>query len=144
MNDTQKVQKVIAEFCVHPIEKIRHKIEYGEFLWEVDEYKGENEDLVIAEVEFEHEEDYRKMLDLGKPPWVGKEITGDAWQYTNARLSVRSTHVVVSFCLTHMGCFSIVLARRSKFSSTYFYSRGNQSHCFRRDSGGALIIGKNH
>ena len=89
MNDTQKVQKVIAEFCVHPIEKIRHKIEHGEFLWEVDEYKGENEGLVIAEVEFEHEEDYRKMLDLGKPPWAGKEITGDAWQYTNARLSVR-------------------------------------------------------
>jgi len=85
LNDTQKVQKVIAEFCVHPIEKRRHKIEYGEFLWEVDEYKGENEGLVIAEVEFEHEEDYRKMLDLGKPPWVGKEITGDAWQYTNAR-----------------------------------------------------------
>jgi len=75
LNDTQKVQKVIAEFCIHPIEKIRHKIEYGEFLWEVDEYKGENEGLVIAEVEFEHEEDYRKMLDLGKPPWVGKEIT---------------------------------------------------------------------
>ncbi len=88
-NDTQKAQKVIAEFCAHPIKKIRHKIEHGGFLWEIDEYKGENEGLVIAEVEFEHEEDYRKMLDLGKPPWVGKEITGDAWQYTNARLSVR-------------------------------------------------------
>ena len=88
-NDTQKAQKVIAEFCAHPIKKIRHTIEHAEFLWEIDEYKGENEGLVIAEVEFEHEEDYQKMSDLGKPPWVGKEITRDAWQYTNARLSVR-------------------------------------------------------
>jgi len=88
-NETQKARQVIAEFCAHPIKKIRHKIEHGEFLWEVDEYKGENEGLVIAEVEFEHEEDYQKMSDLGKPPWVGKEITRDAWQYTNTRLSVR-------------------------------------------------------
>ena len=63
---------------------------------------------------------------------------------TKCRLADRSTHVVVSFCLTHMGCFSIVLAWKSKFLSTYFYSRGNQRHCFRRDLGGALIIGKNH
>ena len=87
--DPQKANKVIEEFCTHPIEKTRHTIEHKGFLWEVDEYKGENAGLVIAEVEFEHEEDYRKMLELGKPPWAGQEITRDAWQYTNARLSVQ-------------------------------------------------------
>jgi CYTH domain-containing protein len=89
LNDVQKAKKVIEEFCSHPIEKIRHTIEHGGFLWEVDEYGGENEGLVIAEIEFEHEEDYGRMLALGKPPWVGLEITRDAWQYTNARLSVQ-------------------------------------------------------
>jgi CYTH domain-containing protein len=80
---------VIREFCPHPIRKIRHKIEHKGFLWEIDEYQGENEGLVVAEVEFEQEAEYQRMMDLGKPPWAGKEITHDAWLYTNARLAVR-------------------------------------------------------
>ena len=89
LTDAQKAKEVIEEFCTHPIEKTRHTIEHKGFLWEVDEYSGENAGLVIAEVEFEHEDDYRKMSALGMPPWVGQEITRDAWQYTNARLAVR-------------------------------------------------------
>ena len=89
LNDTKKAQKVIEEFCNHPVEKIRHTIEHGQFLWEVDEYLGENEGLVVAEVEFKHEEDYQKMSMLGRPPWVGKEISHDVKLYTNARLAVR-------------------------------------------------------
>ncbi len=89
IEDMQKALRVIEEFCEHPIEKTRHTIAHGKFLWEVDEYRGESQGLVVAEVEFEHENAYHEMLNLGKPPWVGKEITHDAWQYTNARLAVR-------------------------------------------------------
>jgi CYTH domain-containing protein len=89
LHNTPTARLAVKEFCPHPIQKIRHKIAYGEFLWEIDEYQGENEGLVVAEVEFEHEADYQRMMDLGKPPWAGKEITHDAWLYTNARLTVR-------------------------------------------------------
>lgn len=89
LTDTRKAQKVIDEFCDHPIQKVRYTIKHGDFSWEVDEYKGENQGLVVAEIEFQYEDEYRKMLEVGKPSWVGKEITHSAWQYTNACLSVR-------------------------------------------------------
>jgi len=89
LDDLDKAREVIDTFCAHPIEKIRHRIRSGDFLWEVDEYRGENEGLVIAEVEFERAQDYQRMLAQGKPPWVGKEITEGQWQYTNMLLAQR-------------------------------------------------------
>jgi len=89
LNDVEKAKEVIHSFCNHPIEKIRHRIQHLGFLWEIDEYQGENEGLVIAEVEFEREEDYQRMLAQGKPQWVGMEITEGHWHYTNMLLAER-------------------------------------------------------
>lgn len=89
LDDLQKAKELIRSFCSYPIEKIRHTISHGDFLWEVDEYKGENKGLVIAEIEFEQEKDFDRMLKQGKPGWVGKNITVDHWQYTNMRLAER-------------------------------------------------------
>lgn len=89
LDDLKKAKEVIHTFCPHPITKIRHRIRHLDFLWEIDEYRGENEGLVIAEVEFEHEEDYQRMLAQGKPQWVGMEITKGYWQYTNMLLAER-------------------------------------------------------
>ena len=89
LDDVEKAKEVIYTFCAHPIEKVRHRIEHRDFQWEIDEYRGENEGLVIAEVEFEREEDYQRMLAHGKPQWVGKEITEGHWQYTNMLLAER-------------------------------------------------------
>ncbi|MEZ4579609.1 MAG: hypothetical protein R2875_16840, partial [Desulfobacterales bacterium] len=85
----EKAKQVIHTFCPHPIEKIRHIIRHQDFQWEIDEYQGENEGLVIAEVEFDHEVDYNRMLSHGKPAWAGKEITEGHWHYTNMRLAER-------------------------------------------------------
>jgi adenylate cyclase len=52
------------------IEKVRHDIPWNGLLWEVDVFTGDNEGLVLAEIELDHE---RQPFDL--PPWVGTEVT---------------------------------------------------------------------
>ncbi|HTN20468.1 MAG TPA: CYTH domain-containing protein [Pelobium sp.] len=50
------------------------------YMFEVDEFHGENQGLVIAEIELEDEDDY-----FEKPQWLGAEVTGDQ-KYYNAML----------------------------------------------------------
>ena len=58
------------------IDKTRHLVKAGEFTIEVDEFHGDNEGLVVAEVE---------LPDVGatfeRPVWLGKEVTGDERYY---------------------------------------------------------------
>lgn len=65
------------------IEKYRRKISYEGMLWEVDEFLGENQGLVVAEIELESE--HQKFA---KPDWVGEEVTQDA-RYYNSNLSAQ-------------------------------------------------------
>lgn len=60
------------------IEKKRFLVKSGEFVFEVDEFLGENEGLVIAEIELQDEEQ-----DFTKPNWLGKEVTGDVRYYNS-------------------------------------------------------------
>lgn len=62
------------------IEKARYKIEFGGFIWEVDEFFGVNKGLVVAEIELESEDQH-----FEKPSWVGEEVTGDP-RYFNSNL----------------------------------------------------------
>lgn len=55
----------------------------GELLVEVDEYSGELDGLVVAEVEFPDEEAARAFE---PPAWFGRELTGD-WRYANRSLA---------------------------------------------------------
>jgi len=54
------------------IEKTRHIVPYGGFIWEVDEYGGELAGVVIAEVELPTME-----TQFARPDWLGSEITDD-------------------------------------------------------------------
>lgn len=63
------------------IDKIRYEIPVGNHVFEVDEFCGENEGLVVAEVELKNENEPFK-----KPAWLGKEVTNDE-RYYNAYLS---------------------------------------------------------
>ena len=73
--------EMLKELCHKPlIEKDRYKIPFEGFIWEVDEFKGENEGLVFAEIELSYE-----GQKFTKPAWVGKEVTGDS-RYYNANL----------------------------------------------------------
>ena len=63
------------------IEKRRYYIQQGEHTFEVDEFYGENQGLIIAEVELQTEQDV-----IQRPDWLGSEVTGEV-KYYNAMLS---------------------------------------------------------
>ena len=60
--------------------KTRYHIEHSGFIWEVDEFLGANQGLVIAELELEHEDQT-----FSKPSWIGEEVTHDK-KYLNVNL----------------------------------------------------------
>jgi CYTH domain-containing protein len=62
------------------IEKKRYKIKQGEFVWEIDEFFGDNQGLIVAEIELVSEDQA-----FDKPRWVGEEVTGDP-RYFNSNL----------------------------------------------------------
>lgn len=64
------------------IDKTRHLIKNtdGKHIWEVDVFNGNNEGLVIAEIELNDENDV-----FDRPSWLGKEVTGDQ-RYYNSNL----------------------------------------------------------
>ncbi|MBL7869504.1 MAG: CYTH domain-containing protein [Flavobacterium lindanitolerans] len=63
------------------IDKIRYEVRSGNHVFEVDEFFGDNEGLVIAEVELKSEDET-----FEKPDWLGSEVTNDE-RYYNAFLS---------------------------------------------------------
>ncbi len=77
-------EEMLENTCEQPIiEKRRFLYNSGDYLWEIDEFHGVNEGLIIAEIELP---DRNATFTL--PPFVGKEVTGDP-QYYNAVLSKR-------------------------------------------------------
>lgn len=62
------------------IDKTRYIIPSGKHTFEVDEFFGENQGLVMAEVELVSEEEPYE-----KPPFIGEEVTGDR-RYYNSHL----------------------------------------------------------
>ncbi|WP_165042508.1 CYTH domain-containing protein [Dysgonomonas sp. ZJ709] len=62
------------------IDKIRYYIKCGKHTFEVDEFHGENQGLIVAEIELEDETE-----PFVHPDWLGKEVTGDN-RYYNASL----------------------------------------------------------
>jgi CYTH domain-containing protein len=60
------------------IDKTRYLVPAGEFTFEVDEFYGDNEGLIIAEIELKSESDQ-----FPKPDWLGEEVTGDRRYYNS-------------------------------------------------------------
>ncbi len=72
---------MLDELCERPlIEKTRRKIPFEGMIWEVDEFAGDNQGLVVAEVELSDENQEVRL-----PDWIGEEVTGDP-RYFNANL----------------------------------------------------------
>ena len=71
----------LLDICEKPlIEKTRFKVVEAGFVWEIDEFSGDNQGLIIAEVELEREDQ-----EFPKPDWVQEEVTGDP-RYFNSNL----------------------------------------------------------
>jgi CYTH domain-containing protein len=75
---------MLENLCLTPlVEKYRTKINYNGMVWEVDDFIGENEGLVIAEIELEYES---QKIDI--PPWIGVEVTNDSKYYNSNLVSM--------------------------------------------------------
>ncbi len=60
------------------IDKTRYHVKVGDHTFEIDEFYGDNEGLVIAEVELKDEGE-----SFEKPDWLGEEVTGDVKYYNS-------------------------------------------------------------
>jgi len=63
------------------IDKVRYWVKVGEHIWDVDVFHGDNEGLIVAEIELQSEDEIFEL-----PEWAGEEVTGDP-KYYNAMLS---------------------------------------------------------
>jgi adenylate cyclase len=62
------------------VEKTRHWVPFDGFEWEIDEFHGRNEGLIVAEIELDFEEQ-----SFSRPAWIGREVT-DQPRYYNVNL----------------------------------------------------------
>lgn len=74
--------KELLSICLPTIiEKSRFEVYHKNILFEVDEFYGKHEGLILAEVELESTQEKVEL-----PDWIGKEVTGNK-NYYNAVLS---------------------------------------------------------
>ena len=84
------------------IDKTRFNVKSGKHTFEVDEFYGDNEGLIIAEIELNTENELFK-----KPLWLGTEVTGDK-RYYNSSLS----KIPFKICCSSNCCRSLILASK--------------------------------
>ncbi|KGF68468.1 adenylate cyclase [Hoeflea sp. BAL378] len=77
----EDARQMVAANPARRIEKTRHILRSGGYLWEVDVFEGRLAGLVIAEVEMGSEDETPAL-----PAWLGREVTGEA-AWSNAMLA---------------------------------------------------------
>lgn len=74
---------LLKNLCIKPlIEKIRFIVSEFDNKWEIDEFRGENSGLIVAEVELKEEDQLIKL-----PDWLGDEVSHDP-KYFNSNLVI--------------------------------------------------------
>ncbi len=81
LDEAQSMMK-LSEHSV--ITKTRYLVDFKRHTWEVDEFHGDNEGLVVAEIELDDENEI-----FEKPDWLDDEVTSD-YRYLNSNLSKSS------------------------------------------------------
>jgi adenylate cyclase len=79
-NTRSEAEELLAICEPGVIDKTRFLVESGPHTYEVDEFYGANEGLVVAEIELSTETE-----EFERPEWLGQEVTGDT-RYFNAML----------------------------------------------------------
>ncbi len=73
--------EMLENLCCKPlIAKIRYRIPFAGFIWEIDEFSRENLGLIVAEIELQSQDQA-----FSRPPWIGLEVTDDP-RYRNSNL----------------------------------------------------------
>ncbi|WP_017294513.1 CYTH domain-containing protein [Geminocystis herdmanii] len=74
--------EMLDTLCDRPlIEKIRYRIKIDHLTWEIDEFLGDNQGLLLAEVELSSENQ-----EIILPNWITEEVTQDS-RYYNSNLA---------------------------------------------------------
>lgn len=76
----EDARMMLDTLCVGVIDKIRHHVDFQGHTWEIDEFKGENKGLIVAEIELDSEES-----DFPHPDWLSDEVSHDP-RYYNVNL----------------------------------------------------------
>lgn len=72
-----EAREVLESLCEQPlISKIRYHVPYKNHMWEIDVFKGDNNGLVVAEIELSDTDEV-----FEKPDWLGKEVSDDKRYY---------------------------------------------------------------
>lgn len=72
-----EAEELLDTLCEQPqIIKTRYLVHYGQHTWEIDVFSGDNDGLVVAEVELGSEDE-----SFERPPWIGDEVSGDTRYY---------------------------------------------------------------
>jgi len=74
----EEARSMLNDYTTGRVEKVRYRTEFEGHLWEVDVFSGENEGLIIAEIELKTEEEF-----FIRPSWVQEEVTGDRRYYNS-------------------------------------------------------------
>jgi len=76
-----EAEEMLDQLCNQPqVDKTRYVVEQGNHKWEIDEFYGDNEGLLVAEIELSDEAEV-----FDSPEWLGKEVTEDP-RYYNVNL----------------------------------------------------------
>ena len=78
----EEAQELLDSFAESELIKVRYKIKFGQHIWEVDVFLGENEGLIVAEIELLDEDEHFLM-----PDWITEEVTNDN-RYYNSNLTI--------------------------------------------------------
>lgn len=75
----EDAKELLANLCQKPfIDKVRHYIYIGKHEWEIDEFKGDNQGLQVAEIELASVNE-----EFEQPLWLGKEVSSEKKYYNS-------------------------------------------------------------
>lgn len=76
-------REMLDSLCAgRSLSKVRHWVDHQGDMWEVDVFEGDNQGLVLAELEVEE-----RGQQFTVPEWIGREVSGDE-RYLNSYLAV--------------------------------------------------------
>ena len=77
----EDARRLLDTLCKRPlIEKVRYELPTGAHVWEIDVFEGDNQGLIVAEIELRSEDEA-----FERPAWLGEEVTNDP-RYFNSNL----------------------------------------------------------
>ena len=78
-----EAQEILDTLCVGRVDKTRHYVERDGVTWEIDEFHGDNDGLIVAEIELDE-----IQQQFVHPQWLGREVT-DEQRYYNHSLAMK-------------------------------------------------------